>query len=138
MNNVALIIGAVFLSLAALVHVYIFMLESVLWSTPSTWRGFGVKTQSDADVVRPMAFNQGFYNLFLAIGVALGLLLMGTGHTASGVGIALFAASSMLAAAVVLIVSSPKLARAAAIQGSAPLIGIVLVTVAVVTSAIAA
>ncbi|MEQ1735033.1 MAG: DUF1304 domain-containing protein [Rhodoglobus sp.] len=137
MNSVLLITGAAVLTLAALIHVYIFVLESVRWSKPSTWRGFGVKTQADADVVRPMAFNQGFYNLFLAIGVALGVLLIGSGHTVAGIAIAMFAASSMLAAAVVLIVSSPKLARAAAIQGGAPLVGIALVAVAVLTSPIA-
>ncbi len=127
MNSVLLVTGSVFLSLAALIHLYIFVLESVRWSKPSTWRVFGVTSQADADTVRPMAFNQGFYNLFLAVGVALGILMIGTGLTAVGLGIALFAAASMVAAATVLIVSSPKLARAALIQGAAPLVGIVLV-----------
>jgi len=47
----------------------------------------------------------------------------------AGHAVALFAAGSMVAAALVLIISSPKLARAAAIQGIAPLLGIVFLTI---------
>lgn len=130
MNSALLIAGSIFVGLAAAIHIYIFVLESVRWSHPTTWRLFGVRSQADADTVRPMAFNQGFYNLFLAVGVALGLVLTATGSAAAGIAITLFAAGSMVAAALVLLISSPKLARAAAIQGAAPLVGIVLVALA--------
>jgi putative membrane protein len=81
--------------------------------------------------VRPMAFNQGFYNLFLTIGVKLGLLfLWAWGQPVVGLALLFFAAGSMVAAALVLILSSPKLARAAAIQGLAPLVGIILLALA--------
>lgn len=130
MNTALLVAGSIFVSIAALIHVYIFVLESVRWSAPATWRLFGLKSQTEADTVKPMAFNQGFYNLFLAIGVALGVVLIGTAHTAAGLAVTLFAAGSMVGAALVLVISSPKLARSAAIQGLAPLIGIVLLGVA--------
>lgn len=130
MNTALLVAGSVFVSLAALIHVYIFVLESVRWSKPATWRLFGLKSQTEADTVKPMAFNQGFYNLFLAIGVALGVVLIGTAHTAAGLAVTLFAAGSMVGAALVLVISSPKLVRSAAIQGLAPLVGIVLLGVA--------
>jgi putative membrane protein len=130
MSNVLVVIGIVFLALAAAIHVLIFGLESIVWRRESTWKSFGVRSQADAEVVRPMAFNQGFYNLFLALGVGAGLVLLGVPNLhQAGHAVALFAAGSMVAAALVLIISSPKLARAAAIQGVAPLIGIVFLTI---------
>ncbi len=134
MNSTVLLVGSVFVAIAAAIHIYIFVLESVRWSLPATWRVFGVKTQADADTVRPMAFNQGFYNLFLAIGVVAGLLLIATTHTSAGIAVTLFAASSMVAAALVLLISSPNLARAAAIQGAAPLVGVILLGLALLLS----
>jgi len=130
--NTLTIVGAVFLGLAALIHVYIFVLESITWSTPKTWKTFGLKSQSDADVVKPMAYNQGFYNGFLAIGIVVGLvLLLTTDLTQAGYAVAIFAGSSMVLAATVLITSNPKLARAAVLQGAAPLIGVVLLVLSV-------
>jgi putative membrane protein len=122
--NMLLVIGIVLVCVAGALHIVIFWLESVRWSKPATWRSFGVKTQEAADVVKPMAFNQGFYNLFLAAGVGIGLKLA-TIAPQAGFAIVFFAAGSMVLAATVLVVSSPKLARAALIQGLAPLLGII-------------
>ncbi len=70
--------------LAGLVHVYIFFLESVAWTSPRVRRVFGIASESEAQATRTLAFNQGFYNLFLAIGAILGvvLVLAGNGATA--------------------------------------------------------
>jgi putative membrane protein len=120
------VVGSVFVLIAALIHLWIFALESVLWSRPSTWRQFGLRDERDAEVMRPMAFNQGFYNVFLAIGAGLGLVLLGTGFSREGgIAIAMFALGSMALAAVVLITSNPRLWRAALIQGTAPVLGLV-------------
>jgi putative membrane protein len=133
MNIALLVAGSVFVGLGALIHVYIFYLESIAWSKPSTWKTFGVRSMEDADVVRPWAFNQGYYNAFLAGGVIVGLVLIYTHGTAqAGLGVTLFAALSMVLAAVVLITSNPKLARAAVLQGGAPLIGTVLLLLTLV------
>ncbi|TPW78547.1 DUF1304 domain-containing protein [Schumannella sp. 10F1B-5-1] len=127
-----LIAGSIFAVLAALIHVYIFFLESVAWSGEKTWRLFGLRSQQEADTVKPMAFNQGFYNLFLAIGVGVGLVLLASTSVAqAGFGVLIASLSSMVLAAVVLITSNPKLARSAAIQGIAPLIAVVLLLVAI-------
>ncbi len=135
MNMPLLITGSVLVGLAGLIHLYIWVLESLLWRRPSTWRTFGLRSQADADTVRPMAFNQGFYNLFLVVGVVLGLLFFWAwGSTVIGATLILFAAGSLVAAALVLILSSPKLARAAAIQGVAPLAGIILFLLALLSS----
>jgi putative membrane protein len=74
-----------------------------------------------------MAYNQGYYNAFLALGAIAGIVLIASGLVQAGIAVAIFAALSMVLAAIVLITSSPKLARAAALQGGAPLIGTVLV-----------
>lgn len=135
MNSALLIAGSVLVGLAAVIHVLIFALESILWSRPSTWRRFGLRSQSDAEIVKPMAFNQGFYNLFLSVGVTAGLLfLWAFGSPEVGLALVFLAAGSMVAAAAVLVLSSPKLARAAALQGLAPLVGIILLVVALTTS----
>ena len=36
------IIGSIFVLIAALIHLLIFFLESVLWSRPDVWRRFGL------------------------------------------------------------------------------------------------
>jgi putative membrane protein len=79
-----------------------------------------------------MAYNQGFYNLFLAIGTAIGLVLyLAAGEDsalrAAGLALVLFSLGSMVAAALVLLTTGArKYLRAAAIQGTLPLIGFVL------------
>ncbi len=52
-----------------------FVLESVLFRRPFAWRTFGIGNQQDAETTRDWALNQGFYNLFLAVGVVVGVLL---------------------------------------------------------------
>lgn len=133
MNATYAILGSAFAILAALIHLWIFILESVLWSRPSTWRQFGVRDERDAEVLRPMAYNQGFYNGFLTLGVGVGLVLFGASFSREGgIAITMFALASMVLAAVVLITSNPKMARAALIQGAAPLLGLVFLVLALV------
>ncbi|GII99943.1 putative membrane protein [Sediminihabitans luteus] len=124
--------ATVLVVLAGLLHVAIFTLESVLWRRPDVHRRFGVGTPDEAEVLRPMAFNQGFYNLFLALGALVGVLLATSDDAAAagaGVGMALLAVGSMLAAALVLVLSNPRLARAALTQGLLPLGAVVLIVV---------
>ena len=131
MNTALLIVGSVFVGLAAAIHVFIFVQESVLWSKPSTWKRFGLKTQAEADTMKAMAYNQGFYNVFLAIGAGVGLVMLEAQDWAQvGLAITIFACLSMVLAAVVLITSSPKLWRAALLQGGPPLLGITFLLVA--------
>lgn len=128
-------LALVFAVVAALVHVVIFALESVLWPRPATWRRFGLRSQSEADIVEPMAFNQGFYNLFLAAGTALGLFLLSSGNAMGGKWVLLVTLSSMVLASLVLLVSSRRLWRAALIQGVAPLLAVVFLLWAVAARA---
>jgi putative membrane protein len=126
------ILALVLAGLAALVHVYIFVLESVRWSHPNVWRIFGLPSQEAADTTKPMAYNQGFYNLFLAIGAVIGVVIWavnGVGDVA-GRTLLLFSLGSMAAAALVLVTSGRKYLRPAAVQGTLPLIGLVLTILA--------
>jgi len=131
MATVFLIMGSIFIVVAAVVHLFIFFMESVLWSNPKVWKRFGLTTQDEADAIRPMAYNQGFYNAFLALGAGIGLVMMASTNWAQGgVALALFATLSMLLASIVLLTSNPKLLRAALIQGAAPLLGIIFLLAA--------
>ncbi|HET6732251.1 DUF1304 domain-containing protein [Mycobacterium sp.] len=119
--------GLIFAGLAALLHVYIWVMESLTWTSPRTRATFGI-TEEEALATKELAFNQGFYNLFLAIITVTGIVI------GDGIGLALIFAGtgSMLAAAAVLLASSPDKARAAITQGIFPLIAVVLLAVSVV------
>lgn len=124
-----------FAIVAALIHVFIFALESVLWAKPSTWRRFGLKSQQDANLMEPMAFNQGFYNLFLALGTVVGLLLLGWGNPVAGKWVLLVSLSSMVLASVVLLITDRRRWPAVLLQGAAPLLGIGFLLGAVIVHA---
>jgi len=115
----------IFAALAAIIHLYIFCLESLLWGRPKTNRTFGV-SEEFAEYNRLFAFNQGFYNLFLAVAILVGLFV-GIAHP---VGKALVAYSllSMMSAALVLVFSDKKMLRSALVQGLPPLLGLISLT----------
>ncbi len=113
-----LIVALVLAALAALVHVYIFVLESFQWEQPGTLKAFGMNA-AQAAATKPLAYNQGFYNLFLAIGTGVGIALIGSQREAA-VALIVFGCGSMVAAALVLVTSDSSKARGAAIQGTFP------------------
>lgn len=119
--------GLVFAALAAGLHVYIFALESFAWTTARTRAVLGT-TPEEAQTTRMLAFNQGFYNLFLAVVTVVGVALVLAGHRSVGAALILAGVGSMLAAAVVLLSSSPDKARPAIIQGAFPLLAVVLIS----------
>ncbi|OBJ63562.1 DUF1304 domain-containing protein [Mycobacterium colombiense] len=115
----------VFAALAALLHVYIFVMESLTWTSERTRATFGT-TPAEAETTKLLAFNQGFYNLFLAIVTGVGIAAVALGHTGVGAALVFAGVGPMAAAAVVLIASDRDKARAAATQGTFPAIAIVL------------
>ena len=122
------LVAVVFGLIAAAVHAYIFVLESILWTTPRVRAIFAVASEQEALTTRELAYNQGWYNLFLAIGTVLGIVLSRSGDDvtrAAGAGILLLATASMVGAALVLVVRNPSMARAGAVQGLAPLVALV-------------
>ncbi len=117
--------GLIFAALAALLHLYIFVMESLTWTSPRTRATFGT-TAEEAETTKLLAFNQGFYNLFLAVVSGVGIVAIVLRHNAVGAALIFAGAGSMAAAAAVLLVSAPDKARAAVTQGAFPVIAIVL------------
>jgi putative membrane protein len=111
--------------LAAAIHVWFFLVESVLFSRPGVAARFGLRTEEQIAAVRPMAFNQGFYNLFLAIGIAAGLLQIAAGADVAGRAVVLFCCLCMVWAGIVLLVTSRRFLQAALVQLLPPLVAIV-------------
>lgn len=68
------LVACVLVALVALLHVYIMVLEMVMWERPLGRRAFGL-TEEFAHATRTLAANQGLYNGFLAAGLVWGLIL---------------------------------------------------------------
>jgi putative membrane protein len=111
--------------LAAVIHVMIFCMESLWWTTPKVRARFR-QLPEQAQATKLFAFNQGFYNLFLGLGVFAGLTLVLAGHPVSGLTLVTWSCLSMLGAAIVLAASAPQMHRGALIQGTAPLLFLLL------------
>ena len=126
------VVALIFAGIAAALHIVFFKLESIDWKKPKTWKTFGLASQADADTTASLAYNQGFYNLFLAIGAAVGIatLRISDNHDAVGWTLIIFACASMLAASLVLLSPGKSYARAAAIQGGPALIAVVAAIIA--------
>ena len=120
------LVAQVFAVLAAAFHVLFFILESITFTQPSVAKRFGLTSPEQIAAVRPMAYNQGFYNLFLALGIVAGLALVASGSTDAGRAIVLFACASMVGAGLVLLSTNRRFARSAAIQAVPPLVVIAL------------
>lgn len=116
--------GLVLGTLAAIIHVYIFLMESVWWTTPRVRATFGT-SESEAKATKELAFNQGFYNLFLGIAVLLGVVLYLAGQPVISATLVLTGAGSMMLAATVLLLSSPQKKSAALKQGVLPLLAVI-------------
>ncbi|WP_405062949.1 DUF1304 domain-containing protein [Kribbella sp. NBC_01505] len=116
------VVAQIFVVVAGLFHVVVFAMESLLFRKPSTYQRFLVKDETEAAAARPWAFNQGFYNLFLAAGALGGLIAGGDkGHA-----IALFSCACMAGAGIVLVVSDRRMIQAAASQALPPILALVL------------
>ena len=125
MTTTALVLAG----LAALLHVYIFWLESFAWTAPRGRATFGT-TQAEADATRELAYNQGFYNLFLAVVTAVGIVLVAADHDDAGSALLVAGTGSMVAAGLVLLQSSPDKARAALTQLTLPALSLLALLVA--------
>ena len=82
MTAVALVLAGI----AALLHVFIWTMESITWKQPAHVEEVRVESQADADTTAPLAYNQGYYNLFLAVGTIVGIVLVGRRPRRRGLG----------------------------------------------------
>jgi putative membrane protein len=120
MNTVTLVLAG----LAALLHVYFFYLETLTFRKPSSYRTFGV-AEADVDTVAFSMYNQGFYNLFLAIGTLVGVIGSARGWDPQGSTLVVFGCLFMICAALILVAARPAMLRAALVQGVLPALALV-------------
>jgi putative membrane protein len=106
-------------ALAGLLHVYIWVMECLRFSDPKVHHGVFRVAADDVETVRSWAFNQGWYNLFLAIGALVGVAAVQS-EKAVGMTLIVFACASMLGAALVLVLRDRSMASAALKQGLFP------------------
>lgn len=110
----------IFTAISAILSIYIFYMEAVAWGTKKVNETFLIKDNEEAETTKFMAFNQGFYNLFLGIGMLIGLFINSTAAEAIGI----FCLASMLLAALVLFLGDKKYFKPALSQGLAPFIAL--------------
>ena len=116
-------ISLVLMAIAALVHVGFFVIESLLWRRPAVHRIFGVSSAEEAETMSFALFNQGFYNLFLALGTLFGIAGSAVLFDDNDV-LVVFCALFMVGAAVVLVASNRRLWRGAVLQGGLPVLAL--------------
>lgn len=102
------IVSLICFFIAAVAHVLFFVIESFFFQKENGYRYFKMQPQ-DHKPVKVWALNQGFYNLFLALGIFAGLLLKQDV-------LLVFCALSMVGAGLVLWFSARHLRRGAIVQ----------------------
>ena len=120
-----LVVASVFALIAAAIHVYIFVLESIRWTAPATMALFQIPNREQAAHTQALAYNQGFYNLFLAVGAVIGVVLLGMGSVPVGATLVGFATASMVLAGAVLLLKDSRMLRPAMIQAVPALLALV-------------
>jgi putative membrane protein len=114
-----------FALLAGIMHVVFFCAESLWWKKPAVRKGF-LMTAEQAETTSLLAFNQGFYNLMLALGTFVGLGFWTAGRETIGLTLAAWSCLTMVVAALVLVSSAPQLKRGAVAQAAPPLVFLIL------------
>ena len=115
-------VSFIFFSIAAMIHISFFILESILFQKPNGYKLFKIQA-SDHNAVKIWAMNQGFYNLFLAIGMMIGLYFVIAGRREAAGLLVSFSGLSMAGAGLVLFFSARSLRRGALIQMIPPILG---------------
>ncbi|MCE0762442.1 DUF1304 domain-containing protein [Pseudonocardia kujensis] len=105
-----IVVAALSITAAAGLHLWMFILESVLFGRPTVHRMLEVRAEH-VRAVRPWAFHQGVYNLVLATTAIAGLVALLLGRDGPGRILVMAACAGMLLAGVALFVFDPRLAR---------------------------
>ncbi len=109
-------------SLAALVHVIFFILESFVLQNAKNADLFKIKSE-DHKAIKVWAMNQGFYNLALALQMIIGLVYVLKGEPKTAGLLVSLSGLTMVMAGTVLFFSAPQLRRGALLQILPPLFG---------------
>jgi putative membrane protein len=98
-------VAEIFALLCALIHLVVFVWESILFHRPSVHRDIFKVATDDVPAVQLWSFNVGFYNLFLALGLIAGVVALQLGHEATGRALVINGCAFMVCAGIVLAVS---------------------------------
>lgn len=99
------LLAQIFALIAGLFHLVVFVMESLLFTRPRVYHGVFGAAAEDVKAMRVWAFNIGFYNLFLAIGAIVGVILWWAGNDVAGRTLLVFTMASMFLAGCVLFLS---------------------------------
>lgn len=121
-------VAALFMSISSVIHLLFFKLESIDFMKPEVLLKFDLDSTSGA-FVETWAFNQGFYNLFLAIGLILATICIFKFKNKSHVVLANFILVTMIFAGLVLYISVPAKLAAALIQAVPAFIAVVTLNI---------
>ena len=128
------IASAVLTLLAAALHIFIWYVEVFAWRKPLARKIFGPQAPDELAITSFYAYNQGMYNLALAVIAGVGAICTLAAPTSQPVGFALSLAGcgSMLFAALTLGIASPKHRIASVKQGTLPLLAVICTIIAMV------
>lgn len=111
-------------AISGALHIFIFYLEVFAWASPLARNIFGSQSSEELAITTFYAYNQGVYNLALAILALSGALVLPY-HSAIGLTLILSGCGSMLLAALALGCASSKHRAAACKQGIIPLLTLI-------------
>ncbi len=114
----------ILMTIAAVLHIGFFVMESLMWRRPAVHRLFGVTDSAQAGLMAKALYNQGFYNLFLGLGAIVGVALSSDIVTRHHNDLLIFTALFMIGAALVLLISDRRMIRGALVQGLPPLLAL--------------
>lgn len=117
------LVAQIFAVVAALGHLAAFLMESFLFDRPGVQRML-LRQAEPSPGVRLWAFNQGFYNLFVAAGAIIGVIVWASGDDTVGRTLVIYTCAFMTAAGVVLFVSDRRLWTGMLGQSVPPLIAL--------------
>ncbi len=117
-------IAKIFAGLAGVIHVLFFLMESILWMNPSVHSVFLVESIANAEILDVYVKNQGYYNLYLALGMFAGLFIISRNSVAGRTLIG-YISLVMIGAAIALLLTIPQMLTGVFIQGVPPLIALV-------------
>lgn len=95
----------IFALVTAVVHITAFAWETLLFQRLGVHQGVFAIPAADVRPVRLWAFNVGFYNLFIACGLVVGVLAWMTGNEAAGQTLVIYLCLFTFLAGIVLFVS---------------------------------
>ena len=123
-------VTTVFAFVAIAIHIYIWVIESFLWTKPKGREIFGM-TEEFAESTRERAANQGLYNLMIAWIAATGLLAFWFGSPQVGVALLFAGLGAMAIAGIYLFLTSPAKRKPALIQLVPPLLSLIFLFVTI-------